>query len=233
MEKSRKNRKDKLDLALGLLIIGNNLSFSLVDSEVFKQFVYMLDPSYKIPCRQTLSTNILDKTYENVYSVLKPKKHVKGTLMIDGWKNTSNNTKTVTAILKPEEGVELFLKSFDFSEQSENHTNLLEIVMQSRELALSNFNMKVTSIVTDNAAVMRKTGHESNLINYGCKAHVANLYVSDIYDKDVYIPLHSIMVVFKNTRLQECIKNHGGKSIYLANDTRWKVKKKYKNLLII
>lgn len=221
---SRTQRKETIDFALGMLFLGGSLSFNLVEAEVFRQFVALLDPTYVIPCRQTLSKTIIDKVKQKIQEAVKPERDgVEGTLMIDGWKNTSNNTKTVTLVVKPMNGNEIFLKSYDFSTLSEDHENLLEVVRDGVTIAEQLYNIKVSSYVSDNAANMVKTGRESNLISYGCKAHVGNLYVNDVFDREIFSEVHEITVQFRNTKLQQIIRNKGGNSIYLANDTRWKV----------
>lgn len=227
MDKSvRDDRKSKIDFALGMVFIAGNLSFNLVDTEHFRKFVNLLDPSYKVPTRQTLSTTIVNTVHAKVSSVLKAStRSNKGTLMIDGWKNSSNNTKTVTAVLKPNFEREIFLKSFDFSSKPEDTKNLLEIVSESSDIARELYDVEIVSYVSDNAANMLKTGRESRLISYGCKAHTGNLYLNDIFDKQLYAEVHGIMVGFRNVQLQSHIKDGGGKSIYLAGDTRWKVNK--------
>lgn len=226
-------RKQDINFALGLLIIGGSLSFSVVETEVFKSFVKILNPSYQIPTRQTLSKTIVDKIQSKIIKAIKPQKiNLKGTLMIDGWKNTSNNTKTVTAIVKPENCVEIFLKSYDFSSTSEDHQNLLNVVYDASKLSDELFGVKINSFVSDNAANMIKTGKESNLIAYGCKAHVGNLYVNDVFDKTIYNQVHEIMVQYRNTTLQQLVKENNGHSIYLANDTRWKVRTSAKRIKI-
>lgn len=221
------SRKETLDFALGMLFFGNSLSFSLVDSEVFKIFVGLLDPSYKIPCRQTLSTTILKKVHAKVKSCLNPSKgSVNGTLIIDGWKNSSSNSKTVTTIVKLSTNEEIFLKSYDFSALSEDHQNLLEVVEDSITLANDRYNVKINAYMSDHAANVLKAGRESGLIQITCKAHAGNLYVNDLHDEDLYKKVHEVMVCFRNVHLQDQVSTLGGKRIYLAGDTRWKVTKK-------
>lgn len=218
------SRKEKIDFALGMLFFGSSLSFSLVDSSVFKTFVNLLDPNYSIPCRQTLSTTILRKVHARVATCLRPIKDLeKATLIIDGWKNCASNSKTVTTIMKLSSNEEIFLKSYDFSSLSEDHINLLEVVEDSVLLAQRRYNVVINAYISDHAANVLKTGRESGLIVTTCKAHAGNLYVGDVHDKSLYSKVHVIMVCFRNVHLQEQVHTMGGKRIYLAGDTRWKV----------
>lgn len=225
------NRKKQLDFTLGMLFIGGSLPFNLVDSIYFKTFVNLLDPEYKIPCRQTLSTTIVEGIHNGITQSLKTSYgKSNGTLMIDGWKNSSNNTKTVTAIIKLHSGKEIFVKSYNFSDIPENHLNLLEVVTESSRIAKELFDVTFNAMTTDNAANMIKTGKETNLIAYGCKAHAGNLYLNDVHDASLYAEVHKIMVLFKHTRLQANVRSSGGSSIYLAGETRWKVRNKFYKL---
>lgn len=217
-------RKKSIDFALGMMFIGGSLAFSLVETEVFKRFVSLLDSSYVIPTRQTLSSTIVNNVRSKIEIIVKPEKPgLKGTLVIDGWKNSSNNTKTVTVVVKPENEDEIFLKAYNFSVISEDHLNLLDVVNDAIVLANQLYGINITSYVSDNASNMVKTGQESTLISYGCKAHVGNLYLNDVFDRDIFNEAHEMVVKFRNTALQQLIKGEGGKSIYLGNTTRWKV----------
>ena len=90
-----KIKKSEVDDALALMFFGCNLPFSLVESTLFKHFVNLLNPNYKSPTRKTLSETLLDKIFQKL-QIKQHKEDVRiGTVMLDGWKNSSNNTKQV------------------------------------------------------------------------------------------------------------------------------------------
>lgn len=53
--------KDELDNLLSIFLIGCNLTFDIVDTEYFRNFVQKLSPSYKIPSSKQLTKNLLQK----------------------------------------------------------------------------------------------------------------------------------------------------------------------------
>lgn len=156
MSSNKKLKIDKtiLDDALGVMIFGCNLPFSLVDSQLFKNFVYLLDPSYNIPSSKTLKTTVLNRIFEKFSKYLKQENEAKGTLMVDGWKNKSSNSKTVTTMIKPRFAKEIFLKSYDFSMLSENHENILEMMEDSKTIAKQMHNIDLDSVCTDHIIIV-------------------------------------------------------------------------------
>lgn len=59
--KSSSSKKSKIDLdvALSSFLISCNLTFDLVDSKHFKNFVNALNPEYKIPTSSQLTARVL------------------------------------------------------------------------------------------------------------------------------------------------------------------------------
>ena len=92
-----KVKKSEIDNALALMFYGCNLPFSFVESTLFKHFVDLLNPRYKPPTRKTLSETLLDKTFQKLQNDKHKVDARVGTVMLDGWKNSSNNTKQVKA----------------------------------------------------------------------------------------------------------------------------------------
>ncbi|EFN75512.1 hypothetical protein EAI_03536, partial [Harpegnathos saltator] len=61
VQKSSNDGLNTIDEALTKFFFGCNISFSVVESVHFKNFISILNPTYKLPTRKTLSTSILDK----------------------------------------------------------------------------------------------------------------------------------------------------------------------------
>lgn len=204
MSAAKVNRNFKVDInkALAKMCFGCNLPFSFVDSIFFRDFVKLLNPNYIPPTSKTLKTTMLDETYEQLHLQNYMKERVKGTLMIDGWKNSSNNSKQVAVMVKPKDGKEIFVKSYDYSMKSENHQELLATIEDASKVALDNFNIEVDSFISDNAAPVKKTGQESGLIFYTCNAHTGNLFFKDVRDENVYSLVHELMVKFRHSQLE-------------------------------
>lgn len=201
-EKSDETRNEDITEALAAMVFGCNLKFNLVDSPFFKRFVHCLNPTYKTPGADKLKNTILDRFYANLQSKLRKDTPRKGTILIDGWKNKSSNTKQVAVMIKPRNEKEIFLTSFDYSSTSENHQELLKSVEEAGKVSIECYNVVADSIVTDNAANVIKTGQQPSLINYGCIAHVGNLYFKDVRDEKIYKKVHEVMVAFRHSQLE-------------------------------
>jgi Protein of unknown function (DUF 659) len=220
--KKIKLEKETVNRTLGMFFFACNIPFSVVESPFFLKFVRSLDPDYNPPTSKTLKGTIMNKVFNEIKQLLTRSSLENGTLMLDGWKNSTTNTKTVTAIVKPRFEPEFFLKSFDYSAKKEDHAAILETINESRAIAREMYNIDIDSVCTDHASPMLKASNLSDLTNYGCKAHAGNLYVNDIHDKDLYTSVHEIMIIFRNTKMQAILLSLGGTKIYLAGATRWK-----------
>lgn len=67
-------------------------------------------------------------------------------LLIDGWKNTFNNTKTVVSMLHNAGGSQAFLNAWDFTGNSETGEKLTEIVNEYIQLAKDFYNTTVYAV---------------------------------------------------------------------------------------
>jgi hypothetical protein len=82
-----KSPDEKRNFCLKQLIIGDDLPFSLVESEVFRNYTSSLNADFKLPCRQTFSKKIEDlfnEFKENLISYLKTISS-KISITVDGW----------------------------------------------------------------------------------------------------------------------------------------------------
>lgn len=169
------------DLLLAKFFYGCNIPFSVVESVHFKTFCNFLRPAYKPPGRRVIGSCLLDEVHEKfcTSTTFKPT----SVLLIDGWKNESNNTKNVAAMLHTANGEAMFLESWNLSGECETGEKLAEIVTFSKELAKSNFKTDVFAVVTDNAANMMKMGRISDLWHMTCNSHTGQLLAKDIVPK--------------------------------------------------
>ena len=132
-----KEEIDNINLSLAEFFIGTNVAFSAVESDHFKRFVQKLKLSYKPPARKTLSTTLLDKIHDNHIKPITPidKESV---LLIDGWKNSSANTKNVVCMIHNIGDQQHFLDSWDLTGVSENSENVTKVVNKAAKLAKKN-----------------------------------------------------------------------------------------------
>lgn len=193
---------DETTEALATMFFGCNLKFNLVESPLFLKFVKCLNPHYTPPKVDKLKGPILESFHGVLRTKLWKDNVRKGTIMIDGWKNKSDNSKQVAVMIKPRHEKEIFLKSFDFSSTPENHIELLKVISESEKIAKHEFNVIADSFISDNAKNVRKAGIESSLIDYGCLAHIGNLYFNDIRNEKIYKRVHEVMVAFRQPQLE-------------------------------
>lgn len=215
-------QKEKLDRALTLFVVGCNLPFSTVDSRFFKTFIQELRPAYSVPCSKTLSGSLLNSVHEEIVKTDRANVGETSVMLIDGWKNSSNNTKQVVTILHSVGGQCCFLDSYDITGNSETGEELYNICQNSITLAKERYDTDVYAIVSDNAANMLKMGRlSSNLMHSTCNSHTGNLLAKDILDLATASKVSLILREFKHPDLEKDIISDGGSKIQLAVDTRW------------
>jgi hypothetical protein len=213
-------QKEKLNIIVAKFFFGCNIPFACADSALFKNMIRELRPEYQAPCARTLSKGLLDKLHDQFMEDSKfPVKNY-GTLMLDGWKNSSNNSKEVAATIKPRKGREIFIGSYDFTDKSENQNTLRDIMCVAANQSETLFNIEVDSVCTDNVYSMRAAARDTNFVNYGCKAHVGDLMLGDMANKTLKSEVREIVVCFRKPSLQERILQLGGSHIYYAGTTR-------------
>jgi len=128
--------------------------FALVEDPEFKTFLNMLNPSYVLPSRKTVSNNIIPRLYENCKNNVQCliDSTVAVCLTTDCWTSNENISFMATTAHFFDGNTELKSFCLDCTEFSERHTgdNLSEKLMK----IVSNWNIthKVTAIVSDNAA---------------------------------------------------------------------------------
>lgn len=145
------------------------------------------------------------------------------TMMIDGWTNSTVNTKNLAVLLSTHDGRLIFLGSENYSEKSENAENMLETYTNRFEhQAKEECNCIITSTISDNAANVVKFGRDSGLIHYTCQAHTGNLLLKDCNKKSIADKVRKIQVAFRETFLEQKLKKLSNKCVYLAGETRWK-----------
>jgi hypothetical protein len=112
-----KQEQEEAEVLMMKAFASGGLAFSFVENKEFREFIKYLRPAYKIPCRQTLSNTILNKTHDKMMIEQKYSSPVQATLMIDGWKQDATGKKYTAALLKTHdiEQKEIFLTAFDYT----------------------------------------------------------------------------------------------------------------------
>lgn len=221
---SVKDEQD-INILLANFIFGCNIPFRVVESAHFKNFLQKLRPAYvkKIPNRKQLSTNLLETVYEACVAQNKTKVGMESVLLIDGWKNTSSNSKIVVCMLHTANGEQAFLHAWDLSGESESGDRLAEIVTEAVNIAKAQFQTDVYAVVSDNASTMVKMG---KLVNHfvwhsNCNSHTGNLLAKDMINTKLNEKVMMVLKEFKKTDYEKFIVLNGGTKIKLPCDTRW------------
>ena len=123
---------------------------------------------------------------------------------LDGWSNIHNDP-VICCSVTTSEG-DTFLTSTIYTED-QRHTadNLEEIAEEAIKGAEESLGCKVTSVVTDNAANMKKMrsqlGVHRPVITYPCAAHVADRLAKDVDTCAVKSDIVMIAKYFRNHHL--------------------------------
>ncbi|CAG8510475.1 4810_t:CDS:1, partial [Dentiscutata heterogama] len=215
-------------------LISTNVPFTFVENEEVKKLFKMLQPSYALPSRKWISTEILDNVHDEVE--IEIQKFVDDskflTLSGDGWTNVSKRS-LVNFIITNENRQSQIWKISDFSNQ--HHTgNVMFDAYKEVGMSLDN---KWIGFVSDSGSNMAKArrmvDHDSELqgkiITIPCMAHQTNLLVKKIIKSEQFEPVISKMLLiinhFRNSnralaKLRELEKNENLTPKYPCI-TRW------------
>lgn len=153
--------------------------FDILEDPEFKNLLKMLNGSYKLPSRKTVSNSIIPllyhQTYENVKDIMTNSFAV--CLTTDGWTSIKNESfMGVTAHFINEnvslQSVCLGCEKFEERHKIENLSKFLNNTIQ--EWALAN---KITAVVSDNAPNIVGAVKYCNFRQVPCFAHSVNLVV--------------------------------------------------------
>ncbi|OXU22146.1 hypothetical protein TSAR_001568 [Trichomalopsis sarcophagae] len=136
-----------------------------------------------------------------------------GGLLMDGWKNSSANTKNVVSMIR--------LESFNFSSKQETAQNLIDVFQQSIVLTRYRFNVNLHGVVTDNASNIMSMGRMCELWHTTCNSHSGNLLCKAMVDVSFAKQVNTLLKEFKNPNLEHLLVEAGENRIILAGDTRW------------
>ncbi|XP_025152992.1 uncharacterized protein LOC112588205 [Harpegnathos saltator] len=227
VQKSSNDGLNTIDEALAKFFFGCNISFSVIESVHFKNFISILNPTYKLPTRKTLSTSILDKFHTKMMAARKESlKNTESVLLIDGWKNSPANTKNIVCVLyNASKKQQVFLESYDFSGLQETAIALKKIVNEVTELwtmeAMDLYGTTIYAVVSDNVSSMIAMGKSIDLWHTTCNSHSANLLAKSVVQKSFAIKVNALLKEIKNPNLEVELIKRGGSKIVLACETRW------------
>ncbi|XP_035442823.2 E3 SUMO-protein ligase ZBED1 [Spodoptera frugiperda] len=227
---SKKN--DHLNKLLVKVFTKNYLSFHLVESPEFKDFVKELNPAYNLPSRKTLSnallTNLYNSTKESVKSELHQAEYV--CLTTDGWTSSPNDSYIAVTVhlFNHQAHLKTFLLEciqFSDSHTAENLAKELKRISDLWEIT-----DKIVAATSDNAFNIKAAIRLNNWKHVACFAHTINLIVQTSLKeiKNITMNIKHIVEVFKRSplaseRLRNMQQKLGEPQLKLKQDvsTRW------------
>jgi len=228
------NKSQKIDERLGTMIAKEFQPFSLVENMEFRKCVKMLNPSYSIPSRKTVTKSIipqlLEKTKQKVKANLKNSEYIAFTT--DGW-TSLNNDSFVAITVHYIDSIECVLKTYllgcYYYDKSHTAINLSEFMNACfNEWEISE---KIKIAVSDNAAnITSAINLNKNWRHIPCLAHSINLIAQSglVNIKNVHKKVKSIVEFFKRStksyiKLKQTQTQMGLPILKLIQDvaTRW------------
>ncbi|KAM0736901.1 hypothetical protein ACS0PU_006550 [Formica fusca] len=212
---------NSIDLALAKFFFGCNISFNVVESNLFKDFIKFLNPDYKVPSRKKLSNQLLDKIHNEITSKTVKDHEIVGVLLIDGWKNSAANTKLIVCTIHTVMDKSMYLNSWDLTGTKETGDVLTEIVDEATEIAKNKFIIRIYAVVSDNASAMILMGKSVNLWHVTCASHSGNLLAKSLVNAKFAESVNRLLREFKQPGPEKEVIKGGGQKIVLACETRW------------
>lgn len=146
---------------------------------------------------------------------------INGVLLIDGWKNSSANTKNVVCTIQTQDGKSIFLHSWDFSELRETGDELVRVIDEAVAMAKDRFNINIYAVVSDNASSMMKMGRLVEVWHTTCHSHSGNLLLKSLVDVKFAESINKLLREFRTPLAERELKRRKGTRIMIACDTRW------------
>ena len=149
-------------------------------------------------------------------------------MSLDGWSNV-HNEPIVCVAATSSTGVTYVTDTIDTSGKPHTSDYLKELAVNTISATESKYGCKVKSFVSDNAANMtamrQNLTHDeqnSDIITYGCGAHMLNLLAKDLEIHSVQKYIVKIVKYFRNVHLPAAwYKEAGGKKLPLPLEVRW------------
>ncbi|XP_069593638.1 uncharacterized protein [Ranitomeya imitator] len=226
--KTTTSQKEHFDELIAKFIFATNSSFRLVEHPLFVQMIEGIRPGYKPPSRFDISGKHLQAVYDiERAACTKYLKDKVVNMSLDGWSNIHNDPIICTCVTT-EDGETYLTDTIDTSGNSHTAEYLLEIAKNSIHQCQEQFGCKVRSLVTDNASNVAKMraelAHEddTNVITYGCSAHLLHLLAKDLHISGVKEHVVEIVKYFRNNHFAHATyKEMGGLKLVLPQDVRW------------
>jgi hypothetical protein len=173
------------------MIVRDNLPFSFIERKVFLNFLNIVTPLYKPPCRRTI-TALIDNRFEKLSTIFKGKIKDYDSLCVtmDMWTETHQTLSYlgVTVRFKEDDamqGCTIGVHQFDDKHTSVNIGEKLIKVLNEWNID----SKQILAVVTDNAANIVKSVYDTLGVqkHIRCFAHTLNLAVENSIKANAFI----------------------------------------------
>ncbi|XP_056603707.1 E3 SUMO-protein ligase ZBED1-like [Triplophysa dalaica] len=225
-------RQSKLDEALVRMIACDFQPFSIVEDKGFKEYSHLLDPSYSLPSRKTLSKTVMPRLYDKLRGNLmdKIKSASAVCLTTDCWTSlTTESYMTVTChFIEDFQMTSYLLDCFVLTERHTASHLASELARVTNEWGVGD---KIVACVTDNASnIVSALKDHLHWDHIPCFAHMLNLIVRAAL-KEVQAILQKVKTIVEyfhrsavaSDKLKATQKQMGQETLRLKQDvaTRW------------
>lgn len=224
----------KIDDALIKMITKDFQPFKIVEDEGFRHFVNLLNPSYKIPNRHTLSKVYIPALYQKCLNETKEMIQAEaecGCITTDCWTSRSNMGYIAITFHFIDKNFSLKSVLLGCHEFSESHTGLNLSIKIKMTLEEWDLEKKICFAVSDNANNIKSALSKLELKHFGCFAHTLNLIVQgalkiefNLIEKIKTIVTHFRKSTSANTKLNNYQISNGAKEpkkLLQDVSTRW------------
>ena len=172
------SRQEKITALLAKFFVANMLPLSLVDNVEFKELMAAMEPEYKVPCRQTLTSRLDSMKVELAKTVEAELAAVSSlSLTTDIWTSISNDAYISVTASYITNDWKLINRTLDNKPMDERHTQE-NISTRLKTSAIEwGIAQKVNAVVQDGAANMNDTAYDNGWTDVNCLAHKLHLSV--------------------------------------------------------
>ncbi|XP_055906324.1 E3 SUMO-protein ligase ZBED1-like [Eupeodes corollae] len=178
------NYSKQLDEQIVKTMVKQYYPFCMVEDQEFKKFVQMLNPSYQLPSRKTVSNSLIPRLYEETKVKVQDALATASAVCVTTDGRTSNTQQsyigiTVHFIQEQQDTLSLESRLLGCIPYNESHTITNLGNMLSSELNKWNLEEKVCCVVTDNAYNVVGAVKFKKWNHFPCFAYSLNLVVGE------------------------------------------------------
>jgi len=172
-------RQEKISSAPAKVIAENMLPISIVESQSLRDLLALLDPGYKVPCRQTM-TSRLESMHRTLSSKLQDTLTATDAVAVttDIWTSMANEAYISFTTSYVDLSWQLNSPVLSTVPIPERHTQAVIAEHLSDLASKWSITDKVVACVHDGAANIRECGGRNNWMDVNCAAHKLHLCVS-------------------------------------------------------